>query len=68
MQQQAVLTEAVMAMLTTLQLAVKVVARAKKYFFETKQSTIGDNSRNNQPVATKSSGNWQQQTKGASAQ
>jgi len=68
MQQQAALTEAVMAMLITPQLAVKVVARAKKYFFETKQSTVGDNSHNNQLAVTKSSGNWQQQTNGASAQ
>jgi len=47
-----VLTEAVTAILTTPQLAVKVIARAKNNF-EIKQSTIGDNSCNNQLEATK---------------
>jgi len=35
--------------------------KSQQITFETKQSTIDDNSCNNQPVATKSSGNWRQQ-------
>jgi len=35
--------------------------KSQQITFETKQSTIGDNSCNNQPAATKSSGNWQRQ-------
>jgi len=56
-QPEAALPEAVMAMSATMQSAVIANARGQNIKHERKQSSVGDNSCNNQPVATKN-GNW----------